>query len=194
MNKRTVITTILVKGMCLLATLYSNAQSISFYEFETIHLDRVDTVKVYSYGDTVLVLNSIFQEMNFSEEVSFICRNGCVYLNINGQEGLFFGGENVGSWQMGEESERITITWDSLVCDNTDEKIYKFEFAPYYGKDNPYTYDDGTSIFHIQYDATSYYWTPSNGIIAISGDWLSIRKDMKHFLSCIISSEIHCTE
>lgn len=185
MNEKNTVSTILLLSMYCLSTLFSNAQSIRFYEFEDSFTDMVDTCIVLAYGDSMLVVKNLFQENNFPETATFVNRDGCIYLTILGQEGLFFGDDNLGSWQIGEESEKITLKWDTIICSNLEEIIYKFEFIPYYSEDNPYNYDDGTSIYYVYDDVTQYFWTIADGIIAFGLDWIALRKDKKQFVHCL---------
>ena len=173
-------------GACLCCSTLLNAQSKEFYEFNCECFDNVYICTIYRYGDTVLVIPDLFEEISSSNDAIFTFQDGCVYLTINGQKGLFHGRSEVGSWNVsGEEDQRFTIQWDSLFCTEDDDTIFKFEFMPYYQEKNPYREIDGTEIFHHYCDMTSYYWTRSEGIIAFEGEWLCVRKDQESFKTCL---------
>lgn len=164
----------------------AKAQIISNYEFECEYLDKTYVCPIRWDHDTVLVVSNLFNEMTISDEVTFAFRDNCVYLTIDGQEGLFFGSSELGSWNNKEkEDEKFTIMWDTVHCPNEGDIIYRFEFIPYYREENPYTADDGCVVFHTYDDAVSYYWTPSAGVVAIEGDLLFVRKDRNSVKNCL---------
>lgn len=186
MNKiRETISFLMVSIGCIIVTI-SNAQNTYSYEFECEYLDNPYICPAHWYGDTVLVISGLFNEITNSNEVVFTFRDTCVFLTIDGQEGLFNGGPEIGSWNnSGNELERFTIKWDSLRCPNNGELIYRFEFIPYYRKDNPYIADDGSIIIREYNDTTIYYWTYSSGVVAMEGDWFFVRKDKAFVRQCI---------
>lgn len=167
----------------------SEAQNSYCYEFESNSLYKVftHTCPVHRYGDSVLVVSNLFNEMNISNQVVFTFRDSCVFLTINGQEKLFFGDSRVGNWNTtGNESERFTIKWDTLFCSDYGEILYKFEFSPYYSTENPLILDDGTVVVYNYCDMVSYYWTYSAGVVAMEGDdLLFVRKDQNFVKSCL---------
>lgn len=162
------------------------AQFDSCYEFKCDYFEDFYICPIHWYGDTLLVVSRLFDEISASHEASFSFEDYCVYLTINGQKGLFWGNSEVGSWNVtGKEDQRFTIQWDSLFCINDNDTIFKFEFIPYYQEENPYRDIDGTDIFHYYCDMTSYYWTRSEGIIAFEGEWLYVRKDQESLKNCL---------
>lgn len=178
---------IMVLGMFCLCCLVSKAQDSTYYEFECDYLAVTNVCKAFWLGDSVLTVSGLFNEINASKNVVFRFQGNCVFLTIDGQEGIFFGNEQIGSWNTkADESERLTIQWDSLYCPNTNEVIYQFEFVPYYDEDNPYITENDTFIFHHYDDMISYYWTRSAGVIAFKGDWLFVRKDCTFLKQCIL--------
>ena len=177
---------IMIIGMCCLNVFISNAQNKCMYEFECDYFDKAYSCPVQWFGDTLLVVNDLFNEIILSKEAVFTFRDSCVYLTIDGQEGLFWGNTRMGSWIVSEvEHERFTIKWDSIFCANDNDTIYKFEFIPYYQEKNPYRANDGTETFLHYCDMTSYYWTRLEGIIAFEGDYLYVRKDQESFKTCL---------
>lgn len=177
------ISVLLLAMFCFLS---SKAQDTLRYEFECDYLEITHICDTYLYGDSVQVVSDLFSEIT-SNDVVFRFHDDSIFLIIDGQEGLFLGNTKIGSWNTTEtESERFTIIWDSLYCSNTNEIIYKFEFAPYYNEENPYIAEDDTKIYHRYDDMTSYYWTMSAGIVAVEGDWLFVRKDCKFLKQCIM--------
>ena len=176
---------VLLLGMFCFAS--AKAQNTLYYEFECDYLDYTFTCPTYRHGDSILIVFDLFSENDIPDYVVFRFQDSCVFLTIDGQEGLFWGDSQIGSWDTkGDESERFTIEWDTLHCLNNYETIYKFEFIPYYNKTNPYMADDGTFITHEYYDMISYYWTYSAGVIAIEGDWLFVRKDQENLKKCLM--------
>ena len=179
---------IMIIGMFCLNVFISNAQNKCMYEYECDYFDKSYSCPIQWFGDTLLVVNDLFNEIILSNEAVFTFRDSCVYLTIDGQEGLFWGNRKIGSWNItGEEHQRFTIKWDSVFC--TNDTIFKFEFIPYYQEKNPYRENDGTESYHHYCDMTSYYWTRSEGIIAFEGEWLFVRKDQKFLKQCLKSIE-----
>lgn len=188
MNKMT--TMILVFLLLILCQCHAvtSAQIISNYEFECEYPNKKYECPIRWDGDTVLVVYNLFNEMTISDEVTFAFRDNCVYLTIDGQEGLFFGSSELGSWNNKEnEDERFTIMWDTIHCPIDGDLIFRFKFIPYYHEENPYTADDGCVVFHTYDDAVSYYWIPSAGVVAIEGDLLFVRRDRNPVKSCLKS-------
>lgn len=183
MNKKSKnISVLLLTVLCVLS---SKAQDTLYYEFECDYLEITHVCATFLDGDSILVVSNLFNEVT-SDDVAFRFHNDSTFLIIDGQEGLFFGDTIIGSWNTTDtESERFTIKWDSSYCSNTNEIIYKFEFAPYYNGKEPYIAGDGTKVYHRYYDMTSYYWTRSAGVVAIDGDWLFVRKDCELLKQCI---------
>ena len=184
--KKFAITLVLFLGFLYFCPIASNAQITSCYVFECEYHDNAYLCPTHWNGDTVLVVSNLFNEMTISDEVTFVFRDSCVYLTIDGQEGLFFGSSELGSWNNKEnEDERFTIMWDTIHCPNEGDLIFRFEFKPYYHEENPYTADNGCVAFHTYDDAISYYWTPSAGVVAIEGDLLFVRRDRNSVKSCL---------
>lgn len=162
------------------------AQQDSCYEFKCDYFDDYYTCPIQWYGDTMLVVTHLFDEISISNEVSFTFQDSCVYLTIDGQKGLFWGNSKNGSWNITEEEhQRFTVKWDSLFCTNNNDTIFKFEFVPYYHEKNPYIKSDGSEIFHYYCDMISYYWIRSAGVIAFVGDWFYVRKDFESYKDCL---------
>lgn len=177
----------LLLGMFCLCCIASKAQDSTYYEFECDYLAVTHVCNAFWLGDSVLTVSGLFNEIDAPEDVVFRFQDNGVFLNIGGQEGLFFGNAHNGNWNTkADESERLTIKWDSVHCSNTDEVIYQFEFVPYYDEENPYNTEDGTMIVHHYDDMISYYWTRSAGVIAFEGDWLFVRKDCEFLKQCIL--------
>lgn len=173
-------------GICCCCFGILRAQIDSYYEFKCDFFDDNFTYPIRWYGDTMLVVTHLFDEIGLCDESFFTFQDSCVYLTIDGQKGLFWGNSNIGSWNiMEKEYERFTVKWDSLLCAIGNDTIFKFEFIPYYQEMNPYIDTDGTKNFSYYYDMTSYYWTLSEGIIAIEGDWLYVRKGFESFKDCL---------
>lgn len=182
------ITNIIVSflAICCLSITTSDAQDSAFYEFECVYLDNTFICPIQWSGDSVQMISNLFNEITISDEVVFTFRDSCVYLTIDGQKGLFYGGTEMGSWNNGEnEEERFTIKWDTLVCPNSGELLFKFEFIPYYRENNPYIADDGSTIIREFNDMISYYWTYSAGVVAMEGEWLFVRKDKESLRQCL---------
>ncbi len=177
---------IFLLGVCLCCTPLLNAQSKGEYEYNCEYFDNAYTCAIHRYGDTILVISGLFEEIFPSNDVTFTFNDDCVYLTVNGQKGLFGGNSEIGSWNnTGEEYQRVTIKWDSLFCGEGNDTIFKFEFIPYYQEKNPYRANDGTEIFLHYCDMTSYYWTRLEGIIAFEGEYLYVRKDQESFKTCL---------
>lgn len=186
MNKMKRKIIVILLGVFCLYPMISIAQDTLYYEFECGILGKTDVYPVYKHEDSVLIISNFFGEMDISGDVAFRFQDGCVFLTIAGQMGLFFGNPQIGSWNTeGLESECFTILWDSLYCPSIGEMIYKFKFAPYYNETNPYIMDDGTAVFQKYDDMVLYYWTKSAGIIAMEGDFLFVRKDQKIVEQCL---------
>lgn len=167
----------------------TKAQDTLHYVFECDQTGPY-TCATLNYGDSVLVVRDLFREIDIPNDIVFRFQDSRVFMTINGEEGLFWGDSTIGNWQTkGDKSERFTIKWDSLYCSNLDEKIYKFEFIPYYNDENPYITDDGAFIIHEYHDMASYYWTYSDGVIAIQGDWLFVRKDQGYLHQCLSNAK-----
>ena len=187
MNKIKRIRSVLLFVYLFTCSAASNAQHSLYYEFECDYIDNTYIFPIHKHGDSVLIVSDLFEgELAIKDAVVFRFQDSCVFLTIDGQEGLFFGNSQKGSWiTKGNEYERFTIRWDSLCCSDNNDPIYKFVFTPYYNEENPYITDDGTMIFHEYNDMTSYYWTNSDGLIAIEGDWLFVRKDQEALKQCL---------
>lgn len=164
----------------------SRAQFDSCYEFKCDYLDEIYKYPIRWCDDTLFVAANLFYDINASREVFFSFENNCVYLSVNGQKGFFFGDSAIGNWNLTkEEWQRFTVRWDSTFCVIENDTVFKFEFAPYYTEINPYVGEDDVEMFQLYYDMTYYYWTRENGIIAIKGDWLFVRRGFESYKDCL---------
>lgn len=190
-NKRLgeMIKRLLLVGVMCCCFGVSSAQLDSCYEFTCDYFDKPYTCPICWYGDTLLVVTHLFDEISVSNKVSFTFQDSCVYLTVDGQKEVFWGKSGIGTWNAtGIEHQRFTVKWDSIICTNDNDTIYKFEFIPYYQEKNPYRESDGTEMFHYYCDMISYYWARSLGVIAFEGEWLYVRKDQETFKQCLLDA------
>ena len=164
---------------------YTSGQKQYCQEFIVPHYAKIsDTCWIYEINDSTTIVSNLFKDKGI-KECAFIKKKECIILSINGQQGIFYGNEKIGSWVLGEELTRFTIRWDSMCCINYSNRIYEFEFVPYYSEQNPYIDEDGIKTTFFWYDNTKYFWTVKDGVIAIWGDLLLIRKDKLSIKECM---------
>ena len=101
-------------GVCLSCPTLLNAQSKEYYEFNCEYFDNVYICAIYRYGDTVLVFPELFEEITSSNDAIFTFQDGCVYLTINGQKGLFQGRSEVGSWKLECHRRRRSTFYNTM--------------------------------------------------------------------------------
>ena len=88
----------------------SKAQNDSCYEFKCDSFDNLYICPIRWYGDTLLVVTHLFNEISISDKVSFTFQDSCVYLTVDGQKGVFWGNSDIGSWNATNvEDQRFTV-------------------------------------------------------------------------------------
>lgn len=154
-------------------------------EFIVPHYMKIsDTCCMYELNDSTTIVSGLFKDIGVQECI-FLKKKDRIVLSINGQEGVFFGSGDMGSWILGDESTRFTIKWDSLNCSNYNDRVYEFEFEPYYTELKPFIDENGMEIYFYSNDNTVYVWTVKDGVIAIRGDFILIREDKLSLKECL---------
>ncbi|MBO2524593.1 MAG: hypothetical protein CW341_02660 [Bacteroidetes bacterium] len=154
-------------------------------EFIVPHYTKLsDTCLINEINDSTIVVSGLFKEIGI-KECTFLKQKDCIVLSINGQQGVFFGSKECGTWILGDELTKFTIQWDSLYCFGYSDMIYEFELVPFYTEHNPYIEESGICISLESNDNIKYLWTMKDGVIAIRGDFMYIRKDWLSLKECL---------
>ena len=139
--------------------------TLRYQTFKTSsHQDSLTyTVFNLALSDSIEIWENLFIEDICSKNCTFISIDNSIVLEINGQRGLFWGGDTIGIWNI--FNVPFTINWETTPYNDNGELVWGFEFVALNDENDTMT-DEPTYNWEshgLQY----YYFTFSEHILAI---------------------------